>query len=72
MFVMMEKTLRHSVNDLELERWLNLKCRCFGDKGDVEDITEGQQIYMKIAVPLALGLLTWTSHASGHHIYCGI
>ena len=27
---------------LELGRWLNVECRCFGDKGDVEDITEGQ------------------------------
>lgn len=24
-----------------LERWLNYQSRCFGDKGDVEDITEG-------------------------------
>ena len=24
-----------------LYRWLNAGCRCFGDKGDVEDITEG-------------------------------
>lgn len=23
------------------ERWLNSRSRCFGDKGDVEDITEG-------------------------------
>lgn len=23
------------------ERWLNHQSRCFGDKGDVEDITEG-------------------------------
>ena len=27
-----------------LSRWLNAKCRCFGDKGDVEDITEGMDI----------------------------
>ena len=25
----------------KIERWLNAECRCFGDKGDVEDITEG-------------------------------
>lgn len=25
----------------DLGRWLNSQCRCFGDKGDVEDITEG-------------------------------
>lgn len=24
-----------------LEHWLNCEIRCFGDKGDVEDITEG-------------------------------
>ena len=23
-------------------QWLNCRSRCFGDKGDVEDITEGQ------------------------------
>ena len=28
----------------ELGHWLNLDARCFGDKGDVEDITEGQSI----------------------------
>lgn len=27
-----------------LEHWLNSQSRCFGDKGDVEDITEGQLI----------------------------
>lgn len=26
----------------ELGNWLNAELRCFGDKGDVEDITEGQ------------------------------
>lgn len=25
-----------------LGHWLNSQSRCFGDKGDVEDITEGQ------------------------------
>lgn len=23
------------------DKWLTITCRCFGDKGDVEDITEG-------------------------------
>ena len=27
----------------EFEYWLNFQSRCFGDKGDVEDITEGQK-----------------------------
>lgn len=27
-----------------LDHWLNSQSRCFGDKGDVEDITEGQLI----------------------------
>jgi len=27
---------------LELRQWLIYESRCFGDKGDVEDITEGQ------------------------------
>lgn len=25
----------------DLSHWLNYESRCFGDKGDVEDITEG-------------------------------
>ena len=25
-----------------LKHWLNAQSRCFGDKGDVEDITEGE------------------------------
>lgn len=25
----------------DLRHWLNSQSRCFGDKGDVEDITEG-------------------------------
>jgi hypothetical protein len=32
----------NELDDPEYGRWLNLQCRCFGDKGDVEDITEGQ------------------------------
>lgn len=39
--MMMEDTLPKKADDPELYRWLNLKSRCFGDKGDVEDITEG-------------------------------
>lgn len=27
--------------DSGLRQWLNCESRCFGDKGDVEDITEG-------------------------------
>lgn len=37
----MENTLTNKVNDPELDRWLSCESRCFGDKGDVEDITEG-------------------------------
>ena len=39
--VMMEVTLLNKANDPELEHWLSPNSRCFGDKGDVEDITEG-------------------------------
>ena len=28
-------------HDAEGSQWLNCSVRCFGDKGDVEDITEG-------------------------------
>lgn len=38
----MKKTLSNIANNPELDRWLNCETRCFGDKGDVEDITEGQ------------------------------
>ena len=38
----MEATLLDEQNLAEFRHWLNVKCRCFGDKGDVEDITEGQ------------------------------
>ena len=31
----------------ELGQWLNVESRCFGDKGDVEDITEGEHTYAK-------------------------
>ena len=39
--MMMEVALFNKANDPEFDRWLSLKSRCFGDKGDVEDITEG-------------------------------
>ena len=34
--------LHEEAYDTDLGRWLSCKSRCFGDKGDVEDITEGQ------------------------------
>lgn len=39
--MMMENTMTNKTNDPEFDRWLNCESRCFGDKGDVEDITEG-------------------------------
>ena len=36
-----EISLPNNAKYSELDRWLRLKSRCFGDKGDVEDITEG-------------------------------
>ena len=39
--IMMEIALLNKANDPELDHWLSPKSRCFGDKGDVEDITEG-------------------------------
>ena len=39
--VMTEVTLLNKANDPELDHWLSPNSRCFGDKGDVEDITEG-------------------------------
>ena len=38
----MEATLLDEQSLADFEHWLNVECRCFGDKGDVEDITEGQ------------------------------
>ena len=38
---MMEIAPFNKANDPELDHWLSPKSRCFGDKGDVEDITEG-------------------------------
>ena len=39
--MMTEVTLFNKANNPELDHWLSPKSRCFGDKGDVEDITEG-------------------------------
>lgn len=38
----MEELDPEEAGDSELGHWLNAVYRCFGDKGDVEDITEGQ------------------------------
>ena len=38
----MENTVPNKAEAPELDRWLTCESRCFGDKGDVEDITEGQ------------------------------
>lgn len=38
----MENTVPNIAKVPELDRWLTCESRCFGDKGDVEDITEGQ------------------------------
>ena len=36
------KELNHRGDQRQsLGHWLNCRSRCFGDKGDVEDITEG-------------------------------
>ena len=37
----MEDLSPDEAGDCECSRWLNFELRCFGDKGDVEDITEG-------------------------------
>ena len=39
--MMTEIALFNKANDPELDHWLSPQSRCFGDKGDVEDITEG-------------------------------
>ena len=39
--MVMEIVLPNEAYDPELDRLLKFKSRCFGDKGDVEDITEG-------------------------------
>ena len=38
----MEDLEPKEAEESELGHWLNAVNRCFGDKGDVEDITEGQ------------------------------
>lgn len=37
----------------ELGQWLNVESRCFGDKGDVEDITEGEHACAERAIAAA-------------------
>jgi len=37
----MDRAALDAAADAGLAQWLNCKSRCFGDKGDVEDITEG-------------------------------
>ena len=39
--MMIEIASPNTADDPDVERWLKLRSRCFGDKGDVEDITEG-------------------------------
>ena len=39
--LMMEHILPKKAHDSEFGGWLKCNSRCFGDKGDVEDITEG-------------------------------
>ena len=39
--LMMEHILPNKAHDTDLGGWLKCNSRCFGDKGDVEDITEG-------------------------------
>ena len=39
--LMMEHILPSKAHDPEFGGWLKCSSRCFGDKGDVEDITEG-------------------------------
>ena len=36
-----QDVLHGAACDVELVHWLSCQSRCFGDKGDVEDITEG-------------------------------
>ena len=55
---MMEDTQPNSANGPELDHWLSLKSRCFGDKGDVEDITEGEPSHLEMVPPLESCLLT--------------
>lgn len=71
--------IRYSMNDLTsdeahatgLEHWLKTKSRCFGDKGDVEDITEGRTSMSQFTISSSF-LLTCLRLCSGHHIDCGI
>lgn len=47
------------------ERWLNHQSRCFGDKGDVEDITEGSSCPGSTSVRQCILKL---SHVSRYYI----
>ena len=59
----MGSTFLDKQSSSEFGRSLNVECRCFGDKGDVEDITEGQCV-----ASLSRAALTFTFHISGHNI----
>lgn len=68
----MEKTVPNITSDSGLDRWLSCDSRCFGDKGDVEDITEGQDQYYERSAITEIRMLTRLSHTSRHHIDCRI
>lgn len=53
---MLENTLPNKANDPGLDRWLNCESRCFGDKGDVEDITEGESEIHKVCATTGIRL----------------
>lgn len=38
----MDELTINEARGTDLKHWLNAQSRCFGDKGDVEDITEGR------------------------------
>lgn len=44
--------------------------RCFGDKGDVEDITEGSPLFTPH--PTRAAPLTTALPSSRHHLYCRV
>ena len=53
--------------DTELDHWLSCESRCFGDKGDVEDITEGQWTLEQPQFTTGHPLMSAYDH-SGHNI----
>lgn len=53
--------------ETQLDHWLNCVTRCFGDKGDVEDITEGRLTPSLLTARLCDCLLTCC--LSGHHLH---